>query len=113
MLVVLESMDAIYRVQAVRRLKPTASHSRSAGHQNLITTHGALDVLGAIGRGLTYEDLLPHTIEMQIGDGVRIRVLDLATIIEIKEHPGGEKDLPPCRFYAALPAGTATRQRIT
>ena len=90
---VLDQIDAIYRIQPSRRLKPNASHLRSPGHQNLVTNCGYLDVLGTIGRGLTYEDLLPHTVEMEIGDGVRVRVLDLATIIALKEELKGEKDL--------------------
>src|ERR1700684_1756616 len=73
---VLDSIDAIYRIQPLRRLKPTASHLSSRGHHNLITSCGPLDVLGTIGNGLTYEDLLPHTIEMDTGGGVRVRVLN-------------------------------------
>jgi hypothetical protein len=94
---VLDGIDAIYRIQPNRRLKPDASHLRSSGHQNLVTTCGYLDVLGTIGRGLGYQDLLPHTIEMEIGGGLRVRVLDLATIVALKEELAGEKDL------AALP----------
>jgi predicted nucleotidyltransferase len=90
---VLHSIDAIYRIQPARRFKPEASHLRSTGHHNLITSYGQLDVLGTIGRGLSYEDLLPHTVEMDIGNGVRVRVLDLATIIAVKEELGAEKDL--------------------
>jgi len=90
---VLDSIDAIYRAQPSRRLKPDLSHLRSPGHQNLITNCGHLDVLGTIGRGLSYEDLVPHSIEMEVGGGVRVRVLDLATIIAIKEELGSEKDL--------------------
>jgi predicted nucleotidyltransferase len=89
----LDSIDAIYRMQPARRLKPEVSHLTSTGHHNLITTLGPLDVLGTIGRGLSYQDLLPHTVEMDIGDGVRVRVLDLATIIAVKEELGSEKDL--------------------
>ena len=90
---VLDSLDAVYRMQPDRRLKPGASHLSSPGHHNLITNCGPLDVLGTIGRGLGYEDLLPHTIEMDIGEGVRVRVLDLATIVALKEELAGEKDL--------------------
>jgi predicted nucleotidyltransferase len=90
---VLDTIDAIYRMQPERRLKPDASHLSSAGHHNLITTCGPLDVLGTIGRGLGYEDLLPHTIEMETGGGVRVRVLNLETIIALKEELAGEKDL--------------------
>jgi hypothetical protein len=50
---------------------------------------------------LSYEDLLPHTIEMDMGEGVRVRVLDLATIIALKEELAGEKTSPFCRFCGA------------
>ena len=52
-----------------------------------------LNVLETIGRSLTYEHLLPRTTEMEIGAGVRVKVLDLPMIITLKEQPGGEKDL--------------------
>jgi hypothetical protein len=64
---VLDSIDAVYRIQPSLRLRPNASHLRSPGHHNLITNCGPLDVLGQIGKGLIYQDLLPHTIEMDTG----------------------------------------------
>ena len=90
---VLDVVDAIYRFQPMRRIKPDASHLSSPGHKNLTTKYGPLDILGTIGRGLSYEDLLPHTVEMDVGDGIRVRVLDLETIIAIKQELGTEKDL--------------------
>jgi hypothetical protein len=90
---VLGAINAIYRMQPGRRLKPDASHLSSPGHHNLITTCGPLDVWGTIGRGLGYEDLAPHAIEMEIGGGVRVQVLNLATLIRLKEELAGEKDL--------------------
>jgi hypothetical protein len=91
LLPVLESMDAIFRTQPERRLRPTAGHLAS-GHVNLMTRYGPLDLLGTIGRDLAYQDLLPHSIEMDIGEGIRVRVLDLETLIAIKEELAGEKD---------------------
>ena len=88
---VLESIDGIYRFQPDRRLRPNATRLGSAGH--LMTSCGPLDVLGTVGRGLACEELLPHTVEMQIGDGVHVRVLDLASIIALKEELAGDKDL--------------------
>lgn len=88
----LETLDAIYRIQPSRRLRPTVSHLSSAGHQNLTTIYGPLDFLGAIGRDLNYSDLVPHSAEKDLGEGLRVRVLDLETLIEIKEQLGGEKD---------------------
>jgi hypothetical protein len=90
---VLESLDAVFRIQPKRRLKPTASHLSGGGHLNLTTRYGPLDLLGTIGRDLGYQELLPHSAEMDIGDGVRIRVLNLEKLIEIKEDLAGEKDL--------------------
>jgi hypothetical protein len=53
---------------------------------------GRISILGSIGHGRTYEDLLPHSVEMDIGGGVHVRVLDLETLIAVKEEVGGEKD---------------------
>ena len=36
--------------------------------------------------------LLPNSAGMEIGGGIRVRVLDLETLIAIKEQLGGEKD---------------------
>jgi predicted nucleotidyltransferase len=93
LLQVLGQLEGIYRIQPERKLRPGATHLRSPGHHNLITNCGPLDVLGTIGRGLRYEDLLPHTVAMEIGGGIQVRVLDLETIIALKEELAGEKDL--------------------
>jgi len=67
LLAALESLDAFYRTQPERRLRPSASHLATRGRQTLMTKFGALDVLGHIGRGRTYADLIGHTVEMEIG----------------------------------------------
>jgi predicted nucleotidyltransferase len=89
---VLEALDAIFRMQPERRLKPNASHLASPGHLNLMTRYGPLDLLGTIGRDLGYQDLISHSAELAISEGLRIRVLDLETLIALKEELGGEKD---------------------
>jgi predicted nucleotidyltransferase len=94
---VLETLDAVFRIQPERRLKPNSSHLASAGHLNLITRYGPLDLLGTIGRDLGYRELLPHSVDLDISEGLRIRVLDLETLIALKEELAGEKD------RAALP----------
>jgi hypothetical protein len=93
LLAVLEELDAVYRIQPERRLRPTASHLASRGHQNLLTRYGPLDLLGMIGRDLGYQDLVPHSVEMDIGEGIRVRVLDLETLIAVKDELAGEKDV--------------------
>ncbi len=77
LLPVLQSLDAVFRIQPERRLKPTATHLSGKGHLNLSTRFGPLDLLGTIGDDLGYRELLVHSSEMDIGGGVRIRVLHL------------------------------------
>lgn len=89
----LAGLDAFFRIQPERRIRPATSHLAGSGHLNLSTRHGPLDLLGTIGNGRGYEDLLPHTVEMDLGGDVRIRVLDLGTVIEVKEEVRGEKNL--------------------
>ena len=92
LLAVLESIDAVFRAQPDRRIRPAPDHLSGPGHLNLITRYGPMDVLGAIGRGLTYENLLPVSSEMDVGAGIRVQVLNLETIIAVKEGIDGEKD---------------------
>jgi hypothetical protein len=88
----LDSLEAIYRAQPDRRIKPTAAHLSSPGHQLLLTRFGPLDLLGMIGAGHEYEQLLAHTVEMKVDEALKIRVLDLEMQIRIKEEVAGEKD---------------------
>jgi hypothetical protein len=97
LLAALRDLDAFYRFQPERRMRPEASHLHSPGHQLLMTKFGPLDLLGAIGKGRSYSDLLPDSTEFDLGEEVRVRVLGLEAQIAVKEEIAGEKDL------AALP----------
>ena len=90
----LAEMEACYRTHPEKRLKPDESHLSGAGHQLLMTRFGPLDVLGLIGIGRDYADLLPHTVEVRFSDGLTVRLLDLETLIQTKQEAAGEKDLP-------------------
>lgn len=89
------AIDARYLMR--RDLMPQPSHLSGPGHNLLLTKLGRLDVLGAIGDNEDYDALLPHTVEVAIGPGLTIRVLDLPTLIRMKEKAAREKDV------AALP----------
>lgn len=89
----LDAADAIFRIQPDRRLRPNLSHLAAARHLNLLTRYCPVDLLGNIGENLGFEQLLPHSPEMEISEGVRAPVLNLETIISIKEKLGFEKDL--------------------
>ena len=73
----------------------------AAGHNLLTTRFGSLDVLGTIGKGLGYEDLVGHSIDIQLATR-RVTVLGLARLIEVKQDAGRAKDL------AVLPTLKAT-----
>ncbi|MBU4034879.1 MAG: hypothetical protein KKA35_00470 [Proteobacteria bacterium] len=87
----LHDLDAYYRGQGDRRLTPDPTHLASPGHQLLMTCFGPLDLLGTIGIDHGYMDLINHTAELLVS-GLRLRVLKLETLIEIKEELGREKD---------------------
>ena len=89
----LGELDAVYRHDP-RGLRPTESHLLSEG-------------LRTIDQGRGYDDLLPHTVEMSLDDGKKIKVLDLPGLIEAKERAGRPKDL------AALPVLRATLDETT
>jgi len=92
LLVALESLDAHYRIPGAAKRKPDRSHLLSPGHQLLMTRAGPLDLLGTIGHGHSYDDLIGKTIELEIGRGLRVRVLELKALVEIKQETAGEKD---------------------
>lgn len=91
-LAALEELDAYHREPAGRRLAPQRHILESGGPALFTTRLGSLDFLGDLsGRGL--EDLLPNTVELTLGSGLKIRILDLKTLIEVKELSGRPKDL--------------------
>lgn len=87
----LEAMDAFYRGRGEQRLRPELSNLDSPGHHLLATSVGPLDLLGIVGSGHTYQDLLPDTMEMKVGD-LTVRVLGLKKLIQVKEETPSEKD---------------------
>lgn len=95
-LAALAEVKAFYRTRTDRRFEANEAHLAAAGHQLLSTELGDLDLLGTVGEGLGYEELVPDSHEMEVA-GIKVRVLTLARIIELKEQAGRPKDL------AALP----------
>jgi hypothetical protein len=58
----------------------------------LTTGAGALDLLGEIVGGGGYDDLVTHSVEIEVFD-VRCRCLGLRKLIEVKRAAGRVKDL--------------------
>lgn len=57
----------------------------------LVTTLGDVDLLGQITEGGGYDDLLPHTVEIEVFDRV-CRCIDLESLIRVKRAVGRPKD---------------------
>jgi predicted nucleotidyltransferase len=102
---VLASLDAAYRTDH-RRLRPNASILIGPGHNLFQTRAGDLDCLGAIDGNAAYEELLPDSTVIDLGDGLRCRALLLERVIEIKQRAARPKDL------AALPVLRATLDEL-
>jgi len=88
----MDVLDAHYRTRKGKKLTPSLSHLASPGHQLLMTDAGPLDVLGAIGKGHEYNELLAETIELAIDERLKVRVLSLPALIRIKQETAHEKD---------------------
>lgn len=92
LLTTLEELEASYRGQFGRIIRPTASALEGKGHHLLITNAGPLDVLGTIGQSLGFAELLPFSRDFGLAENGIVRVLELAKHIEIKEQLGTPKD---------------------
>jgi hypothetical protein len=90
LLAALDTLEASYRGRPT--LKPTATHLASPGHQLLMTRFGALDLLGTIGKGRGYDELLLHSAHVTLESGLSVRILNLDMLVRVKEEVAGEKD---------------------
>ena len=89
----LRALEAFCREQPARRLAPSAADLAGPGHHLLMTRAGPLDLLGAVVGGRGYEELIGRAVPIQLAPGKSIRVLDLPTLILLKEELGREKDI--------------------
>jgi hypothetical protein len=98
---VLRELEAVYRDPAGRRIEPTKQDLAGSGQLNLSTKLGPLDPLCQLYDGRGYDELLAHTTVLQDG-ALRIRLLDLPTLIEIKSSTGRAKDFMIVPLLGAL-----------
>ena len=73
-------------------MRPGVSHLSSPGYQLLMTKAGPLDLPGVIGKSSGYNELLEYTIQMEVGSGLPVRLLDLETLIKVKEETARDRD---------------------
>lgn len=103
----LVDLRAVFRTDPARKLVPDLSHLRSTGHKLLVTRLGPLDALGSLDEATRYEDLAPDAVVLDVG-GVRVQVLGLERLIQVKEALGRPKDVA---VLAVLRATLEERRR--
>ena len=92
LIAVLRQLDAHYRQNRTKKLEPREEDLGLPGTHLLSTRFGPLDLLGTILDKWAYEDLLGRSIPYEFAEGLRVQVLDLELLLEIKEALGREKD---------------------
>ena len=92
LLAALDFLEARYRTLGAETARPTYSHLVSPGHQLLMTRWGPLDLLGTIGEAQGYSELLDRTVTLGAGQDLSVQVLDLSTLIQLKEQLANDKD---------------------
>jgi hypothetical protein len=85
------SLDAYQRRPDDLKLKPDFEALQGTGHMLLSTKYGPMDILGAIEKGLGYEELIENIIKIEF-HGFEIHVLDLKTLIELKRESKRPED---------------------
>jgi len=102
LLALLTSLEARFRpVLPGRDIAPAAEHLTGGGQLNLITRYGPLDVLCRLHDARGYHQLLPTSHEVSEGS-LRVRVVDLDALIEIKRSTGRQRDLLVVPILEAL-----------
>jgi hypothetical protein len=96
---VLALLNARYREHL--DLRPTASDLAAGGHFLLMTDSGPFDVLGVIGSGKRYEDVVASVRRIAVGD-LTINVLSIESLIADKKALGRDKDLAAVRILEAV-----------
>ncbi len=104
LLAALQQLDARYFDFAGRDIRPDLPKLVDMKLHRLLTLQGPLDVLGTIGDGLDYGQLVAHTRQHPVED-FQVRTLSLEKIILSKEQADRDKDravLPILRRTLAL-----------
>ncbi len=104
LLTMLKELSAVFRGDP-RMLEPLESHLMGRGHILLTTKLGPLDLLCEVQHE-GYEELVPHTKQLNLGQGLEAKVVTLDKLIDLKEAAGRPKD------QMALPILRATLQEL-
>lgn len=91
LLTALQELHAYYRGRGGQRLAPRKEWLAADGPNLLRTRLGDLE-LGTVSPSRGYDELLPHTELFPITEEVKVPILDLPTLIQVKQEAGRDKD---------------------
>jgi len=91
LLAALTDIEARYRPDRDPPIAPAAEPLAGAGHHLLMTRFGPLDLLGEVGVGLRYEDLVDDAVISTLPD-MEVQIMSLRRLIEVKQQVGRTKD---------------------
>ena len=97
----LMGIDAIAREVGTRELPVRRDWLDGSGQVLLRTSLGPLDILLRLHDGRGHSELLPRTVELS-ADGLRVRLLDLRSLVEIKAQTGRVRDRLSVPILVAL-----------
>ncbi len=97
----LGELEAYYFDPAGRHIEPDVSRLASMRMHLLKTSCGRLDVLRTVGEDLGYQDLVDKSRVFDVAE-FQVRALELATIIDTKEHADRPKDRYQLLFLRQL-----------
>ena len=97
----LKELEAYYFDPAGRHFEPDVFRLASWKLHLLKTSCGRVDLLRTVGKDLAYRDLVERSRVLDVAE-FRVRVLDLETIIETKEHADRPKDRYQLPFLRQL-----------
>ena len=98
----LVELNAHYREHLPKKLQPTLENLTTGDHHLLTTRFGPLDVLGSIGIDDDYQKLDPCIEKVQLGEDVSVKILQLETLINVKEKTARKKDIVMLEILKAM-----------
>lgn len=88
----LDELNTHYRDNLPKHLEPTLSGLAETDHHLLSTSLGPLDVWGSISIDDDYVVLKDRIETVDIKDGLSVKILELDTLIDVKEKTARSKD---------------------
>lgn len=96
---VLEGLNARSREPLGEAVAPRRDELGSESPLVLLTDLGPLNLIGRVATGWNFVELARRSRSVRVDHGLELAILDLAALVELKEHLGREKDAAQLPLY--------------